>query len=270
MLGKKIYFGGGEVGQDKYSGRVDIYDTETNAWTVNNLILNYPTTLSGAAAGNKVVFYGYVDIHIYDVSTNNWSTIHDPYITGDPWWGFWEFGITATSIGNMLYFAGGADDPNYITTSYSEVRIINTDNANLTHSSLYESKGYAAGIAVGNVNYWAGGYTGSKYTLGSIVTLSKQVEIRNVITNETSITCLFQPNAKFTAVQKNDNIVFFTGDGQQKNKFDIYNINGKSWSIGMMDKNMESNAIISVNNSIYVAGGKVNGILSNQVYKLEF
>ncbi len=37
-----------------------------------------------------------------------------------------------------------------------------------------------------------------------------------------------------------------------------------------MDKNMEGNNIISVNNSIYVAGGKIIGVLSNQVYNLYF
>ncbi|MEO6583203.1 MAG: kelch repeat-containing protein, partial [Ferruginibacter sp.] len=273
VLGKKIFFGGGQTGQDKYSGRVDIYDTETNAWTVTDLILHYPTTLSGAAAGNKVVFYGYIGIHIYDATTNNWSTISDPdYKDIDPNFSDNLFGVTATSIGNMLYFAGGAGEygNSSITTSYSRIRIFNTNDGTWTYSSLNKAKGYAAGIAVGNNNYWAGGYTGSYYTPLSPVTLSEQVEIRNVITNESSSTCLFQPNAKFSAVQKNGNIVFFTGVGQQKNKFDIYSITGKSWSVGVMDKSMEGNAIISVNNIIYVAGGKVKGVLSNQMYKMEF
>ncbi len=207
VLGKKIYFGGGQRGQDNYSGRVDIYDTETNSWTVKDLILTYPTTLSGAAAGNKVVFYGYVGIHIYDASTNNWSTISDPsYNNMDPNFSDWLFGITATSIGNKLYFAGGAGEysNSNITTTYSSIRIFNIDIATWTYSSLNKPKGYAAGIAVGNFNYWAGGYTGSSYIPLSIVTLSEQVEIRNVITNESTTTCLFQPNAKFSAVQKNN------------------------------------------------------------------
>jgi hypothetical protein len=172
----------------------------------------------------------------------------------------------------MLYFAGGAGEysNSSIVTSYSDIRMFNTNSATWTYSSLMKPKGYAAGIAVGNINYWAGGYTGSLYTPGSIISLSEEVEIRNAITNESSFACLFQPNAKFSAVQKNDNIVFFTGAGQQKNKFDIYNINSKTWSIGLMDKTMEGNTVISVNNSVYVAGGKVNGVLSNQVYKLQF
>ncbi|MEO6868806.1 MAG: kelch repeat-containing protein [Ginsengibacter sp.] len=273
VLGKKIYFGGGQTGQDEYSSRVDIYDTETNTWTVNNLILTYPTTLSGAAAGNKVVFYGYVGAFIYDASTNNWSTFSDPIFTHiDPNFSDWLFGITATSIGNMLYFAGGAGEysNSNIVTTYSAIRIFNTINGTWTYSTLNKPNGYAAGIAVDNINYWAGGYTGSISSPGSTLILTEQVEIRNVITNESSMTCLFQPNAKFSAVQKNDNIVFFTGAGQLKNKFDIYNINSKSWSIGVMDKTMEENTIISVNNNIYVAGGKVDGVLSNQVYKLTF
>ena len=172
----------------------------------------------------------------------------------------------------MLYFAGGAGEysNSNIVTTYSAIRIFNTINGTWTYSTLNKPNGYAAGIAVDNINYWAGGYTGSISSPGSTLILTEQVEIRNVITNESSMTCLFQPNAKFSAVQKNDNIVFFTGAGQLKNKFDIYNINSKSWSIGVMDKTMEENTIISVNNNIYVAGGKVDGVLSNQVYKLTF
>lgn len=228
--------------------------------------------IAGAAAGNKVVFYGYVGTHIYDASTNNWSTIMDPFYNNiDPNFSDWLFGITATSVENKLYFTGGAGEyyNSNIVSTYPNIRIFNTNNATWTYSWLNIPKGYGAGIAVDNINYWAGGYTGSIYT-SSFVTLSEHVEIRNIITNEASFACLFQPNAKFSAVQKNDNIVFFTGAGQQKNKFDIYDINNKSWSIGVMEKNMEGNTIISVNNNVYVAGGKVNGVLSDQVYKLQF
>ncbi len=118
-----------------------------------------------------------------------------------------------------------------------------------------------------NINYWAGGYTFTPYAQS--YGPSNLVEIRNnsgIISSST----LFQGNAHFSAVQKKDTIVFFTGAGAEKNKFDIYAINSKEWSIGVLSENIEGAAIISVNNIIYVAGGKVNGGLSNQVRKLEF
>jgi hypothetical protein len=53
-------------------------------------------------------------------------------------------------------------------------------------------------------------------------------------------------------------------------KFDIYDIFTDSWSIGVLPVNIYGSSIISLNNTIYVAGGYVNGVLSNQVWKLDF
>ena len=55
-----------------------------------------------------------------------------------------------------------------------------------------------------------------------------------------------------------------------QNTFDIYDIATNTWSIGVLPVSMGSTLIISVNNVIYLAGGLVNGALSNQVWKLEF
>ncbi len=55
-----------------------------------------------------------------------------------------------------------------------------------------------------------------------------------------------------------------------RNKFDIYYIATNSWSVGVLPVTIYGASIISVNNTICVAGGKVNGVLSKQVWKLEF
>ena len=81
--------------------------------------------------------------------------------------------------------------------------------------------------------------------------------------------CLFQPNSYFSALVKNNKIVFFTGKGAQQNKFDIYDMSTNSWSIGILPTNV-GGATISVNNVIYVAGAVIDGVLSNQIWKLEF
>ena len=63
---------------------------------------------------------------------------------------------------------------------------------------------------------------------------------------------------------KDNKIVFFTGQGAVKNKFDIYDVATGLWSIGEMSQNSgEDAAIISINNIIYMANG-------DQVWKLEF
>ena len=63
---------------------------------------------------------------------------------------------------------------------------------------------------------------------------------------------------------------FFTVGGVVKNKFDIYDVTTNSWSIGLLPLKIYSSSIISVNNTIYVAGGYVDGVLTNQVWKLGF
>jgi N-acetylneuraminic acid mutarotase len=81
---------------------------------------------------------------------------------------------------------------------------------------------------------------------------------------------LFQKNGRFSAVQKNDSIIFFTGLGIEKNKFDVYDMSNKIWLIGQLPKFIESAAIISVDNKVYIAGGKVNGSPTDEVWKLNF
>ena len=262
VLDKKIYFAGGElaVNSPMYSSRVDIYNTETNSWTIAHLS-NVQALLAGAAAGNKVVFASGVTAHIYDATNNIWSTAPLSERPGEGNCCQGEVGgIAATVIGNTIYFAGGAG-----WDVHKAIDIYNTSTNIWSTSSLSEYKGYAAGIAVGNTNYWAGGYTYG-YTNGQ----SSLVEIRDMNSGSSTFGSLFQGNYSFAAVQKKDTIVFFTGLGAVKNKFDIYDISNKTWSIGLLPENIEGAGIVSVNNTIYVAGGKVNGVLSNQLRKLEF
>ncbi|MDP9229719.1 MAG: hypothetical protein M3O67_03480 [Bacteroidota bacterium] len=104
---------------------------------------------------------------------------------------------------------------------------------------------------------------------------TNMVEIRDMNSGSSSFGCLFQPNAFLSAVLKNNKIVFFTSQEEwpasnAKDKFDIYDITTNTWSIGVLPQSIYGASIISINNTIYVAGGYVNGFLSNQVWKLEF
>ncbi len=47
------------------------------------------------------------------------------------------------------------------------------------------------------------------------------------------------------------------------NNSDIYDVTTNTWSVAHL-------SIISVNNTVYLAGGKINGVLSDKVWKLEF
>jgi hypothetical protein len=287
VLGSKIFFAGGFFSSSNgyvliKSGLIDIYDTQTDSWTSVQLGSIYGVTgrygygeqLFGAAANGKVVFAsnGDYNAYIYDGTSNKWS-ISDALYPYDPLGGSPIYsGIAATAIGDKIYFAGSSwmDNSQTGLPSWVEgtIHIFNTQTNNWTTSHLQsEPRGWMAGIAVGNTNYWAGGFE-RPGGLNGVPSMSSNVEMRDMTTGQSTSACLFQPNAKFSAVQKNNSIIFFTGAGQRKDKFDIYNLDSKTWLIGVLPQSIESAAIISVNNTIYVAGGKVNGTLTSQVFKL--
>ena len=153
----------------------------------------------------------------------------------------------------------------------STINIYDVSNDTWSVSYLEQPKGSMAGIAVGNKNYWAGGKIPETATHSY---MTSEVEIRDANSATSIKKCLFQPNAgystNFEAVLKNNKIIFFTGWGSLKNKFDIYDITTDTWAIGVINQSLNWACPVSVNNTIYVAAADINGSLSNQVWKLEF
>jgi hypothetical protein len=270
VIGNKIFFGGGYIYPNTASARVDIYDFVSNTWSTVELsmarwgmaaaVANKRALFAGGCydlygPGSNFLFTNRVDI--YDATGNSWSTsaLSEARV---------EF--TGSTVGNKIYFAGGTvlfNASDYSSTS--TIDIYDASNNSWSTSSLSATKGAHAGVAVNNKIYWAGGRGdgGSNY-YGCCV-----VEIKDVNTQTSSFSNLFQPNAYFEAVLKDNKIVFFTGAGNSTNKFDIYDTSNNSWSIGALPNNI-SGSIISVNNTIYIAGAVIDGVLSNQVWKLEF
>lgn len=273
--GNKIFFAGGDNVFSIYSGKhyptVDIYDAVSNTWSVASLSDSGCTAI--ATVGNKVLFTGEfgsnnslsAKVDIYDLSTNIWSTISLSEA---------RYNMSAVTINNKVYFAGGVNKTSDTTNDDYSSTIDIYDNAtgSWSTSSLSVPKCGMGSIAVGNKIYWAGGF-------GYGDDIYKSVEIKDVNTQNTLFDCLSKPKAVFDAVEKDDKIVFFTnhifwGAGQN-NWFDLYDITSNTWSIGMMNQELFRASIISVNNKIYVAGATYPSIsgpyqYSNQVWKLEF
>jgi hypothetical protein len=265
--GNKIFFGGGEIGDGTYPTKtVDIYDASTNTWSV--AALSEPGKhMATAAAGSKVFFAGGEGgfaassregrgetVDICDLNTNTWSVGH----LSEPR----NSGISAVAVNDKVYFAGGEawfgyDD--WVFTDKIDIYDI-TSNAWST-STLYEEKAWCAGIAVGNKIFWAGGATGNHQT-GH---LSCVVEIKDVNAGS-SIAYLSNPGASQSFL-KDGKILFFAGG----NTFDIYDLTTGTWSIGVLPADINPVFVnIAGNNTIFVAGAIVNGVLSNQIWKLEF
>ena len=269
--GNKIFFAGGWEGNwwefPVMFTNVDIYDVTTNSWSVEHL--SEPRAWIGAAsAGNKVFFAGGIDspnynyqasskVDIYDTQTNSWSTV----ALSSP-----RSNLSTQIAGNKIYFAGGVRDISWTPQATIDVYDINTGTWSVSSMSepKYNMKSYATGSKI----FWAGGE--SLNSQGHIT--SGIVEIKDVITQSTSFTCLFEPKAWWhndqKAVVKNNQIIFFTNGFS--NKFDIYDLVSNSWRIGQLNEVIGGAAVISVNNTIYVAGGYLNGSFSNMVWKLEF
>ena len=283
VSGNKILFAGGSDDDADGQGisiaysNVDIYDVSTDSWSFTSLS-GPRRDMVGGAVGNKVFFAGgnssftgnsggFLNVvDIYDVSTSSWSTATLSEARSN---------LSAVTVGDKIYFAGGISGNSPSPPSVSNrIDIYDNATASWSTSTLYEPKWDMASIAVGNKIFWAGGVnllsTSDNTNFSSISTAL--VEIKDVSTQSSSLACLFQPNIWYwnygeSAVLKDNRIVFFLGI---ISKFDIYDPTTNTWSIGILTQNIENVSIISLNNTIYVAGGTVNGISSNQVWKLEF
>ncbi len=265
--GDKLFFAGGESGDGAFNSiwdAVDVYDITTNSWSV--LSMSEPRSyVAAGVSGKKLLFAGgYKNfqyqttdkVDIYDMATGNWST----KILNEA-----RANISAVSIkdGGMdvIYFGGGVKDF-FLNQASRSIDIYNPALNTFGYVSLQQPMGYISGIGVNESIYWAA---------------ACHVEMINVAQWSSSSAVLSHPGGWTTndgqnAVVKDDKIVFFTGAGND-NKFDIYDITTNTWSIGVLPANVTNiggASIVAVNNTIYIAGGYVNGVLSDQVWQLEF
>ncbi len=230
--------------------------------------------LTATTLGNKVFFAGGGNwephligsrvVDIYDNATNSWSraSLNEG-----------RMDHSATAVGNKIYFAGGTSGYYSSLNVIKTIDIFDGTTNSWSTSSLQEPKFSMASISFGNKIFWAGGYSAAGFNSG--FTLSKQVEIKDVNTGLSSFACII-PRSMFSAVVKDDNIVFFTGnisnDVHSGTHFEIYNTSTNTWFTGVLPQRINDATIISVNNTLYVAGGRNGawGPYFNQVWKLEF
>lgn len=274
-LGNKVFFGGGDsfyISTGKLMDCVDIYDVTSKSWSVKYLSVA-GTSLASAAVGNKVLFAGGLGLNgkgrekrvdIYDLTTDDWSTSELSEMK--------RGGHTAVVVDNKIYIAGGQSYD--IIDSFlasNRIDIYDPLTNRWSESNMALGKSSVATIAVGNNIYWAGG----TMTGNDEFTPTCTVEIRNVITGNSSVQNLFSPHNFVVhngnnAVFKDNKIIFYRSYGEAADKFDIYDIASNSWSIGILPIKFDGASIIAVNNVIYLAGGSVNSKYSSQVWKIEF
>ena len=272
--GNKIFFAGGRLGNGgsyNYFSTVDIFDVVTNQWSVANL--SQPRAyIAAASVGDKVLFAGGEQqwplpvsdrVDIYNLSSNSWTTAS---LTVQ------RNGLSAVTANNKILFAGGSNQVGGTNNVSNIIDVYDYTTNSWSSSTLSRAKTFFSGINVNNKIYWAGGYDSSGNP-------SCTVEIKDITTQAISSAHLFHPftyvnHEGLNAVLKNNKIIWFCTldplNGNSTNKFNIYDITTNTWSIGLLPVKINGASIISVNNTIYVAGGSLNGTITNQVWKLEF
>ncbi len=265
--GNKIFFVGG-TGPNFYGTTlVDIYDASTNTWSLSDLPSPASVVFSYAVAGNKVFFAtgtpwgGKVDV--YDTSISLWSEIDLPEQV--------QF-VTATTVGNKVYFAGGLANPPANNLSNVVEIYDNTTGTWSTTSSLSQPTEAMASIYVNEKIYWAGGVISNDFVNDRSVITCK-VEIRDVSTGSSLFTNLSKPrdfDGNSKPIYYNSKIIFWSPWGYY---LDIYDPQSSTWSIGQFPQNVFIESVILVNNALYAIGGynDSSGLqLTNQIWKLQY
>jgi hypothetical protein len=262
--GSKIYFAGGShlsATFDEVYDNVDIYDVVTGIWTVAHL--STPRAeIATAAIGNKIFFAGGTPnwwqgssrIDIYDTLTNQWSTAE---LSEQKMY------VSAVTAGNKIYFAGGED----LGQAYQGIDIYDDNSKQWSTSTLNSLLGGGiSGAAIGSTIYWAGPVaTGNNNWI-------ERAEVWNTTDNSVTYNCLCFTRYFPQAFARNNEVAFFgwASTSGVTNRFDIFNAQNNTWSIGMINLALNGPAIVQFNNTIYMAGGSLNAAQTNKVFTLNW
>jgi hypothetical protein len=263
----KIFFAGGNQ-NDFWYDIVDIYDITSNTWTVAHLS-EPKSNLAAGAIDDKVFFAGGIteegwnqtnSIDIYDISDDNWSTAQ----LSEP-----KIGVSIVPADNKIYFAGGL---NYLSwgspgsANLKSVDIYDASTNSWSATNLNFISGAICGVAAGDNIYW-GGMSWPQY--------EGKAEIWNTINGAATSKCLSYPRTYPAAIARSDEIIFFVpgefgANNLSSDRFDIYNTVTGKWSVGLLSYPVAAPALISVNNVVYMAGGKTSEGYSDKVYVLNW
>jgi hypothetical protein len=265
--GNKIFFAGGN-NNDQWHDIIDIYDISNGNWTVAHLS-EPKSELTAGAVGDKVFFAGGITeegwnqtnkVDIYDISDDSWSIAE----LSEP-----KIGVAAVTAGNKIYFAGGW---NYLSGFYNpmtplhSVDIYDASANSWSAANLNYISGGVSGVSEGEKIYWSG-VSWPQY--------EGNTEIWNTANGSTTTNCLSYPRSYPTAIAKNSDMLFFVPGRTMNNailsdQFDIYNTATGKWSVGLLNDPIAGPGIISVNNVVYMGGGKTSNGYTDKVYILNW
>jgi hypothetical protein len=258
--GNKVYFAGGVLAGDIPSATIDIYDIQKDEWTAVQMS-QARFFIAAAHVKNKIVFAGGSDdatsgrctntVDIFDITTNAWTTA----TLGQP-----GYGLTALAVDDKLYITGGD-----YSCRKSDIDIFDATTNTWSKTKLTEPKLYLTAIEAEGKIYWAGGYEINHKP-------SAKVEVVDIKSGDISYSEMCNAIGGFKAkvYRQNNSLLFFAGDGLNPVRFNVYDLKTQQWFEGSINKKLVGAEIVVVNNIIYITGGSVDGVLSDQFWKLEF
>ena len=267
--GSKIFFAGGFSNPNNIFSRVDIYDTLTNQWTVENLSQGR-YNFAAAAANGTVLFGGGRGasapiaaeriINRYDVETQAWKDtvwLQSTSLRAE---------LTAASIGDKVFFAGGAGS----SLPKDVVNIYDTKQKKwLSNAALSQKKTRLKSIVYHNKIFFVGG------TVNGVTIPSDTIDIYDDDTDSWSIMkipYLFK-QVKTGKVRRYADVVQagckmfllplvdgspsvpYNPTESSRDSVAVYDFARNQWSYLGVPQPVLGTAIIAAENKVYFAGG---------------
>ncbi len=250
--GTKLFFAGGmNFAANVVFNTVDIYDTETQQWSVKQLSVAR-FDLAAVSYGNKVLFAGGITfpyntfsiVDIYDCETGEWlPTANLTQQRG---------GIARAVTGDLAIFAGGSVTA---STTSDNVDIYNFTTNTWTSATLSQAKMYAIATTVGDKVIIGGGCT-------AMQTPTSRVDIYDATNNTWSTSALSVGRAWLGTAATVNGHAYFPGGGNFNYGFnspsdviDIWDEASGSWATDALFEPIHSLAMLGVGNYLVVGGG---------------
>lgn len=253
--GGKIFIAGGiDFETMTFYDEVDIWDTETEEWSIENLL--FPRFSVGAVSyGTKVMFAGGANlvsgnvfdlVEIYDMENGTWSYCSLSMA---------RCAFASAIVGDEAIFAGGYD----LGTVTDRVDIYNFTTNTWTTTSLSEPRGFLAATTAGNKALIAGGVRADN-------TVSDRVDIYDATTKTWDTTSLSEARAMFQEDASSvGNKAYFVGGGgfnlitnswtSASDVIDIYDASDGTWDTDNLSEGIFMHTTAGVGNNLIVAGG---------------
>ncbi len=239
-----------------YNGKVHVYDSAADAWTMDQLPSGQGRVAMAVAATNGKVFFagGYENrrdydfVDVYDVESGSWTLDHLSQS---------RFGAAGAAAGNKFVAAGGSFWRNGFLSD--RVDIYDTESNTWSIGSLSSNATLAAATGVGDKVYIAGGYDYDVFR--------DDVDVFDTATGIWSHSKLSEGRVQIAATSIDKYAIFAGGwrtpFGQPVevvDTIDVFDTENEQWSLKRLSLPRYDLESVTVGNYVLFAGGSLDGV----------